>query len=188
MGKSKFSLEGLVLTFFLKKIRNLLYSAKIYLSCLILTTVLASACVDYIELDEENNTTIPANSDLEIKVFEEINKYRESKELGKLINSEVISKVARLHSDNMATGSTGFGHIGFDERFDCICEDIENASGMAENVAHGYLTAESVSEGWVSSIGHKKNIEGDYTHTGVGIAKSKDGTIYFTQIFVKVEK
>lgn len=187
MGKSKFHLEGLVLSIFFKKIRKHLCCAIIYVPCLLFFTCLTSACVDYIDLDDES-TTISENSDLEIKVFEEINQYRESKELGALINSDAISKVARLHSDNMATGNTEFGHTGFDERFDNICEDVEGTSGMAENVAYGYLTAKSVSEGWVSSVGHKKNIEGDYTHTGVGISKAKDGTIYFTQIFVKVEK
>jgi len=38
---------------------------------------------------------------------------------------------------------------------------------------------------WLNSSGHKKNIEGNYSHTGVGIAKNQYGTLYFTQIFVK---
>jgi uncharacterized protein YkwD len=187
MGTSKFHLEGLVLNNFLKKAITILCSTKIYIPCILLLIALTSACVDYIDI-EKDSPSISENHNLEIKVFEEINAYRNSKNLPTLINSDIIAKVARMHSDNMATGDIEFGHTDSDKRFEYICEEIENAKGMAENVAYGYSTAESVSEGWVNSSGHKKNIEGDYTHTGVGIATSTDGTIYYTQIFIKTEE
>ncbi len=185
MGKARFYSEGGVLKIFIKKAVVILCYTKIHIPCLLLLIALTSSCVDYISIEQES-PSISENIDLEIKVFEEINEYRTSKELPILINSDIIAKVARMHSDNMATGEIEFGHIDSEERFDCICKEIENVKGIAENVAYGYSTAESVSQGWVNSSGHKKNIEGDYTHTGIGIATSKDGTIYYTQIFIKV--
>lgn len=186
MGTKRFLPEGLVLKIFFKKVSQFLCSIRIYLPCLLLLIALTSACVDYIDFEKES-TPIPKDIDLEIKVFEEINNYRESINLNTLINSEVIAKVARLHSNNMANGKCEFGHTDFDKRYDDICYEIKNVKGMSENVAYGNLTAESVSKIWVNSSGHKKNIEGDYTHTGVGIAEAKDGSIYFTQIFIKIE-
>lgn len=186
MGNSKFNLEGLVLSNISRKIKRVLCLLKLITVCLLLTAF-SSSCVDQIELEPEN-TDVTEDSDLEANVFKEINNYRVSKDLGTLKYSEEIAKIARLHSDNMATGDVEFGHEGFDYRFDCVCEELDNVEGMAENVAYGYLSAKAVSEGWVGSVGHKKNIEGDFTHTGVGISKSKDGTIYFTQLFVKIKK
>jgi uncharacterized protein YkwD len=55
----------------------------------------------------------------------------------------------------------------------------------AENVAYGNITAKEVVDNWLKSPGHRRNIEGKYTITGIGVAKSSDGTIFFTQIFVE---
>jgi uncharacterized protein YkwD len=35
------------------------------------------------------------------------------------------------------------------------------------------------------SSGHRRNIQGDFTLTGVGAATSRRGEIFLTQIFVK---
>jgi uncharacterized protein YkwD len=47
------------------------------------------------------------------------------------------------------------------------------------------LTAHKVVDGWLHSPGHKKNIEGDYNFTGIGVSKDKNGRIYYTQIFLR---
>jgi uncharacterized protein YkwD len=57
----------------------------------------------------------------------------------------------------------------------------------AENVAAelGYDDpAEEIVRGWLASTGHRKNIEGGYDTTGIGIARSPAGKVYVTQIFV----
>jgi len=55
---------------------------------------------------------------------------------------------------------------------------------MAENVALGQTTAQEAVDSWLSSEGHKQNIEGSYNLTGVGVAQGSDGDLYFTQIFL----
>ena len=60
---------------------------------------------------------------------------------------------------------------------------MKGTSG-AENVAYGAETAEEVVRMWLKSPGHKKNIEGKYNYTGIGIARGRNGQLYYTQLFI----
>ena len=54
-------------------------------------------------------------------------------------------------------------------------------SGMGENIAYGYATPQDVMNGWLSSAGHKANIENaSYRVIGVGAAGS---TVFWAQDF-----
>jgi uncharacterized protein YkwD len=57
----------------------------------------------------------------------------------------------------------------------------------AENVAYGADDATEAVELWLRSAGHKKNIRGNFTHTGISVVRDSDGRLYFTQLFVKVQ-
>lgn len=188
MGMLNLYLEDRMLSRIFRKTKRILHLSKSITICLFLV-IISSSCVDYIEL-EDNDPNLDFNSgdNLEANVYEEINNYRLSKNLKTLKYSEEVAKIARLHSDNMATGDVEFGHNGQGDRENIVLNIMKNVKDIDENIAYGYLTAESVSKDWFESIGHKKNIEGDFTHTGVGTSTAKDGTIYYTQIFVKVEK
>ena len=96
----------------------------------------------------------------------------------------VISKAAEAHTHNMAIKELPFGHDGYDERMDGISRQLKNVTANAENVAYGAKNAREVVDMWLHSPGHKKNIEGNYNLTGLGIEKGTDGQLYFTQIFV----
>jgi uncharacterized protein YkwD len=88
----------------------------------------------------------------------------------------------------MASGNRPFGHDGFEERARAVGA-LMTVRSMAENVAYdsrdGSRLASQVVEGWIASAGHRENIEGAYTHTGIGVARGRDGVRYFTQIFVQ---
>lgn len=56
---------------------------------------------------------------------------------------------------------------------------------VGENVAYGYDNAEDVVHAWLNSSGHKKIIEGEYTHSGFGVIKDTNGNYYFTQLFYR---
>jgi uncharacterized protein YkwD len=59
-------------------------------------------------------------------------------------------------------------------------------SAAAENIAYGQRTAQAVVTAWMNSPGHKANILSKATtHIGVGAAKKADGTLYWTQMFMK---
>ncbi len=123
---------------------------------------------------------------LETEVHDLINEYRVSQGLSELTYSNSIATIAREHSANMATGAVDFGHDGFSDRLTQMAEAFGSvAYAGAENVA--WMTeradmAEVAKDGWVASEGHRINIEGNYTYTGVGIAE-QDGRYYFTQLF-----
>ncbi|MEP4533446.1 MAG: CAP domain-containing protein [Cyclobacteriaceae bacterium] len=119
------------------------------------------------------------------QIFVLVNKHRESKGLASLQINSACQREAQTHSEKMADGTTPYGHDGFDDRFDILAEET-GAMSMGENVANGQTSAAEVMEGWLDSKGHRENIEGDYTHIGIGVAASSDGTMYFTQIFVGI--
>jgi uncharacterized protein YkwD len=121
---------------------------------------------------------------MERDILSLINEYRQKKNLQPLEMVDDISDVAEKHSRNMATNKVPFGHAGFDERIDKLLKDIKGANAAAENVAFGNIDAEKVVDMWLKSKGHKKNIEGNFNLTGIGISEGKDGRLYFTQIFV----
>ncbi len=115
-------------------------------------------------------------------IYKYVNEDRQEKGLALLKMNELESSLATRHSRDMATGKVKFGHDGFNTR----ARTIQKALGsqeVGENVASGQMTAREVVDGWLKSPGHKKNIEGNFTLTGIGYARDKKGDIYFTQIF-----
>jgi uncharacterized protein YkwD len=132
--------------------------------------------------------TVPAarSNTMEEDILYYVNLDRKSKGLGALELNEIESSVAEKHSRNMASGKTAFGHDGLTSR----AKDIKKKLGrpitsVGENVASGWMTAKEVVDGWLNSPGHRRNIEGDFTLTGIGLAKDRKGMTYYTQIFTK---
>ncbi len=119
------------------------------------------------------------------QIFQLVNKHRQKAGLKPLQQNDILAKVAEGHSRNMASGSVPFSHDGFEERVAKIGKQIKNTTNSAENVAYSSGDAASVVEMWLKSKGHRKNIEGNYTISGIGTAKAADGTMYYTQIFIK---
>lgn len=126
----------------------------------------------------------PVNIDrLDEGILQLVNKYRQTKSLAALQMNEVISAEAEKHSMAMANKKTAFGHDGFEERIKLIKAKLGFLGTSAENVAFGNLTAREVVDIWLKSPAHKRNIEGKFTLTGIGVAKDGNGTLFFTQIF-----
>ena len=149
-------------------------------------------CTDFIptqSLPETSmNTNIAATSsiaELEKAVNQQINQYRASKKLPPLTVDPRISQIARIHSENMASGKVKFSHDGFDGRAKAITVPYQS---FAENVAYNMGFSDPVRnavEGWIKSDGHRKNIESQFNLTGIAIAKNAKGEYYFTQLFVR---
>jgi uncharacterized protein YkwD len=124
---------------------------------------------------------------LERKALIQINQHRARRGLPALTANATITQQARLHSQNMASGRVRFSHQGFQQRLQAIARVIP-IRAMAENIAYnsGYSDPVTVAvQGWLKSPGHKINIEGNYNLTGIGVAKSRTGAYYFTQVFVR---
>jgi uncharacterized protein YkwD len=112
------------------------------------------------------------------------NKFRRSKGLAALVIRDDLNAIARQHSADMAGGNTGFGHSGFNQRFNEARKKIKGFRTFAENVAYGASSGKEVVTLWKNSPGHRRNMLGNYRYTGIGIAKDRRGHIYYTQVFV----
>jgi uncharacterized protein YkwD len=119
-------------------------------------------------------------------ILQAINVYREMQGLLPLTLDNFISKVAAAHSEEMANNLVPFGHRGFENRINTIAQHFKH-NMVAENVAYTSEEAATVVSQWLASKGHRKNIEGNYNLTGIGIAYNKYGYVYVTQIFLKSE-
>lgn len=129
---------------------------------------------------EDNNTEILVRD-----IYHLVNAHRKAVGLRPLAYNKKIETVAMKHSRDMAASRVPFGHEGFDKRSAWLIKKIA-AREVGENVARASvsMTAKTIVEGWLNSPGHLKNIEGDYTDTGIGIA-CKDDVCYYTQLFCR---
>ena len=118
------------------------------------------------------------------EILQLVNQHRKSLGKNELKMIDVASAQATQHSRDMMNGRTAFGHDGFNERVNAVKNAIGFINAAAENVAYGQMSAKEVVDGWLHSPGHKRNIEGDYNLTGIGVTQNNEGVIYFTQIFV----
>jgi uncharacterized protein YkwD len=125
--------------------------------------------------------------DLELAVVRLVNAHRSRLHLRALVADSGLGRIARDHSRDMAERRVSFGHGGFSDRVK-EAERHFDFSEIAENVAlNDYARGRTVAvavDGWLGSSHHRENIEGSFDKTGVGIARSGDGTYYYTQIFV----
>lgn len=131
---------------------------------------------------------IAAQDPLIASVFQYVNQYRAQHGLSALILNPVLSQEATQHSQDMAAHRLPVGHDGFDQRMKHVLAKLEGVSSGAENVAYRYPTAKIVVDGWMHSPGHRRNILGHYTLTGIGVARDEKGHPYYTQMFLKQNK
>jgi len=118
------------------------------------------------------------------KILTKTNEYRKSQGLRPLRWSQALCVVAMPHSKRMLSGKVPFGHDGFDKR---VSGYTFKTSDAAENVAwneNADDVAKMTVDGWIDSEGHRKNMLGDYSYCGIGVAKKK-GKYYITQLFAK---
>lgn len=123
-----------------------------------------------------------------------INRERSKKGLGELVWDDRLAQMARLYSRKMAKESF-FSH--FDRNGNSVVEraddsEIKGWTKIGENLffCEGYdsFTALAV-RGWMGSPSHRENIlDRRFNTTGIGIAESRDGEIYITQVFLQRQR
>ena len=116
--------------------------------------------------------------DNEQAVIAAINKNRAAEGLGELTYSPELSAAADIRAKEIVTN---FSHI----RPDGNLWYTAGSGIAAENIAKGPTTAYAVTNAWMNSEGHKKNIlTKTYTTTGVGCYyDSATNTYYWVQLF-----
>ena len=133
---------------------------------------------------------IPAADPLqtyEKEVIRLINVERTKRGLSALSTNWQLSRVARYKSQDMINKNY-FSHTSptYGSPFNMMESFGLKFSAAAENIAYGQRTPQEVVTAWMNSPGHRANIlSAAYTQTGVGAAKKADGTLYWTQMFMK---
>lgn len=157
-----------------------LYS-KIYciLVCLALLVCIVSCSKDDSSSDIEKQEV----RSIAEEILQLVNVHRVSIGKEPLEMNALATDLAEEHTLYMIV-QNDISHDDFDERSNRLFAE-ENASRTGENVAYGQRSAQAVMEAWLNSSGHRKNIEGDFTHIGIGVIKNDAGVYYFTQIFLK---
>jgi uncharacterized protein YkwD len=122
----------------------------------------------------------------ETRLIEATNAERSKLKLPPLKVDPVLLKIAREHSANMAR----LDKLGHELEGQTFVQRMEKAKYQAlragENVAQGQRSPDEAVAGWMQSPGHKANIlQAEYTHIGVGLATSKSGQAYYTQVFAQ---
>jgi uncharacterized protein YkwD len=127
----------------------------------------------------------------ESRLFQLINEERRTRGRGPLVWDGELTRMARYHSENMSR--QGFlNHTdrdGLDLTGRAALLNVRGWRALAENIAYnqGFDDPEAFAvERWMLSDKHRANIlNGDYTHAGLGVSRSADGKVYFTQVFMK---
>lgn len=126
---------------------------------------------------------------MEASIVSTVNRERRGAGLDLVVAEPRLTRAARLHAANMAsrnelahtlsgattsTLSSRVRDVGYVYRF------------VAENIAYGPVSVDPLVQGWMRSPGHRANIlNPDYTETGVGVARSRDGVLFYCQVFGK---
>ncbi|MFT4258240.1 CAP domain-containing protein [Microbacterium sp.] len=118
-------------------------------------------------------------SDQIAQILKDTNAIRADNGLDPLVLNPSVSAVAQAWSTKQALAD------GMSHNPDYASQLPKGWLRAGENVAAGYTYDKVVTTGWAKSAGHLANILGDYTDIGIGIATAADGTVYYTQNFVK---
>ncbi|NCA67069.1 MAG: SafA/ExsA family spore coat assembly protein [Clostridia bacterium] len=124
---------------------------------------------------------------IEDEIFRLVNVQRVNNGLQPLKNNWQAARVARIKSQDMIDRNY-FSHTSptYGSPFKMMEAYGLRFSSAAENIAYGQRSAAEVMNSWMNSPGHRANIlSRNITEIGVGVAKKANGTMYFTQMFLK---
>lgn len=131
--------------------------------------------------------TTTAVTALENEVIRLTNIERSKRGLAALKTNWQLSRCARYKSQDMINRGY-FAHQSptYGSPFDMIESFGISMAAGGENIAMGQRTPQEVVTAWMNSPGHRGNMLGtSFTEIGVGVAKSKNGSYYWTQMFIR---
>lgn len=134
----------------------------------------------------DNQNTSGSFLSFQEEVVRLVNVERTKRGLSELSFNNQLSNVATLKSQDMINKNY-FSHTSptYGSPFDMMKQFNISYKTAGENIAKGQKTPEEVVNAWMNSQGHRENIlSTNFTDIGVGVAKSSDGTLYWTQMFI----
>ncbi len=139
--------------------------------------------------NEDANYTIDLNlaqeTDWEMAdaILELVNSHRVSIGLAEITRDQQYASAYAVDHTQYMIEMKQINHDNFGIRSEALKN--KGAITVGENVAYGYTSAEDVVIAWLNSPGHRRIIEGNFTHSGFGVMKTTNNRYYFTQLFYK---
>lgn len=123
----------------------------------------------------------------ENEVIRLVNVERAKAGLQALTQNWQLSRVARYKSQDMIDkGYFAHNSPTYGSPFRMMESFGIKYSAAGENIAMGQQSPAQVMNAWMNSPGHRNNIMSpSFTQIGVGLAKDKNGRMYWTQMFIK---
>lgn len=150
-------------------------------------SVVKPSAANLAETEAEKSSTLIS---LEKRVFDLINQKRGEMNLPLMIWNDDVARVARIHSENMASHKF-FSHKGLEGKMvNDRADDLGISKWLAigENIAYNRGFEDPFAfavESWMKSPSHRQNIlDNRWKESGIGIAVTGDGTYYFTEVFL----
>jgi uncharacterized protein YkwD len=171
------------------------------LSAHLLAMVCASAMAACANKHESAKVGISApvrpDTSLSGQVFAAVNAYRGSQGAKELQRHAGLDRLAlqhcqylRQHRGTFLLSGKNVSHFGFESRV-LFARERYQMTAMSENVAAssqaGSHPAPVLVRLWAGSKGHRKNMLGDWTDTGIGVVVDSDGTVFATELFATVQ-
>ena len=130
------------------------------------------------------NDSYDLRKSFEFQITDLANTERIKNNLNILKYSENATISSRKHSEDMMLKNY-FDHINKENKspFERMKSEGINYKNAGENIAAGQNSAIYAHHAWMNSLGHRKNILGDYKYIGVGVIFGGHYNIYYTQNF-----
>jgi uncharacterized protein YkwD len=130
------------------------------------------------------------NASFASQVLDLVNQHRSAMGLGTLSTSPTLTNAAGWKSLHMAY----YGYMQHDDPAPPVARTVSDrlaacgypigSVSWGENIAYGYTSPQAVMNAWLSSPGHRANIENaGYKAIGIGVAQAANGVVYWTQDF-----
>jgi uncharacterized protein YkwD len=153
----------------------------------------AAACACALPVQPAASPSTPAYSASgafaarESQIFDLINGERRQRGLAALVYNAQLDRMAKIQATQMASFQK-MAHVLPGAEMPTLADRAHRVGyaygRIAENVALGYATPDAVVEGWMTSKGHRENIlDRDVVETGIGMARSSAGGLYYCQVF-----
>lgn len=137
-------------------------------------------------ISNDNQVTTGSFLSFQKEVVRLVNVERSKRGLSELSFNTELSNVATLKSQDMINKNY-FDHTSptYGSPFDMMKQFNISYRTAGENIAKGQRTPAEVVNSWMNSPGHRANIlNANFTDIGIGVSKSSNGTLYWTQMFI----
>lgn len=124
---------------------------------------------------------------LEDEVIRLVNVERAKSGHSALAKNKEVSNVARIKSNDFINNNY-FAHNSptYGTPFEMLESFGIPFTAGAENIASGQRNPAEVMKFWMNSAGHRSNIlNSTYNQIGVGVARDRNGNLFWTQIFIR---